>query len=80
MAAVVAVMRGAGAAWTPDPRWSAACRRGVCSTAGRRRARTIGERCAEDALQFGGLRAGQFAARYFAGNQGVDLRLQIAGR
>src|SRR5258708_15393529 len=40
----------------------------------------IGERCLEDALQFGGLIAGQLAAGHFAGNQVVDLRLQIAGR
>ena len=80
MSAMVAVMRGAGAAWIPDLRWSAACRRGACSTAGRRRAGTVGERRLEDALQFGGLIAGQLAAGYFAGNQVVDLRLQIAGR
>src|ERR1700681_4107473 len=40
----------------------------------------IGERCLEDALQFGGLVAGQLAAGHFASNQVVDLRLQIAGR
>ena len=40
----------------------------------------IGERCLEDPLQFGGLIAGQLAAGHFAGNQVVDLRLQIAGR
>ena len=78
MSAMVAVMRGAGAARIPDLRWS--CRRCTCSTAGRRCTGTVGERRAEDALQFGGLRAGQFSVRYFAGNEGVDLRLQIAGR
>ena len=80
MAVMVAVMRGAGTARASDLRWRGGSRRGAGSAGGRRRARTVGERCAEDALQFGGLRAGQFAARYFAGNQGVDLRLQVAGR
>ena len=40
---------------------------------------TAGECVLEDALQFGGLLGGQLAARNFAGDQAVDLRLDVAG-
>ena len=40
----------------------------------------VGERRLEDALQFGGLIAGQLAAGNFAGDQVVDLRFQVVGR
>ena len=86
MAAMMAVMRAAGATWSagpPGPRWRKATARST-RTAGAGRvagaAGAVGERRLEDALQLGGLIAGQLAAGHFAGNQGVDLRLQVAGR
>jgi len=39
----------------------------------------VRERRLEDALQFGGLIAGQLAAGDLAGDQVIDLRLQFAG-
>src|SRR3954454_939083 len=50
----------------------AACATGIAGT--------VGERGLEDALQLGGLVAGQFAAGNFAVDEIVDLRLEIAGR
>src|SRR5205823_14779309 len=41
---------------------------------------TVGKGRLEDALQLGGLVAGQLAAGHFAGDQIVDLRLQVVGR
>ena len=59
MAAMVAMMSGAGTAWIPDLRRSATGRRrGVCPAGGRRRAGTVGERCATgDSLTIGERRA-----------------------
>ena len=45
-----------------------------------RAAGTVGEGGLEDALQFGGLIAGQLAAGNFAGDKVVDLRFEIGGR
>src|ERR1700733_14618122 len=88
MSAVMAAMGAAGATWSARPTRSTGTRRSNATTCRTRTAGAwvpgaagaIGEGCREHTLQLGGLIAGQLAAGHFAGNQGVDLRLQVAGR
>ena len=64
MAAVMTMMRTTGAAGTTGavgPSWSTGA------------SGALGERLLEDALQLGGLIAGQLAAGHFVRNQAVDL-------
>ena len=80
---MMAVMRAAGAARTTGSAGLTDCSsrpRGIRTAGIRRRAGTIGKSVREHTLQFRRLRAGQFATGNFAGNQVIDLRLQIAGR
>src|SRR5260370_7462014 len=82
----MAVMRAAGAAWTRGASWiagTARCTRCSWQTGAartRRAGTAIGKRRLEDALQLGGLIAGQLATGHFARDQVVDLGLQISGR
>ena len=66
---------GGGPPWWPWRGWTAGAAWPPTGAAG-----TVGERRLEDALQFGGLVAGQLAAGDFAADQIVDLRLEIVGR
>ena len=80
---MMTVMRGAGTAGTLratglTDRGGGA--RGIRTAGIRLPGGAIGKRSRKDALQFRRLRGGQFAAGNFAGNQAVDLRLQIARR
>ena len=81
---MMAAMDAGGATWSAlsaGTRWrnASTCRTRTASTWVVRAARAVGEGCRENALQLGGLIAGQLAAGHFAGNQAVDLRLQVAG-
>src|ERR1700723_2204191 len=92
MVAMMATVSTAGATWSARLTWStrSAGTRGSNAATGRTRtgragrvpcaAGAVGEGCRENTLQLGGLIAGQLAAGDFAGDQGVDLRLQVAGR
>src|SRR6185437_3103559 len=84
MAAVMTVMhtaRTAGSTGRRRPergeRGRSVRRTGAAGAAGA--VGTAGECVLKDALQLGGLLCGQLAARNFAGNQAVDLRLDVAG-
>ena len=85
MAAMMAAVSATWSAWTARSAgtgWRKSTARstrtaGAACVAGA--AGAVGEGRREDALQLGGLIAGQLAAGHFAGNQAVDLRLEIAG-